>query len=124
MVLLGIDYGRHRIGLALAVNSIIETKGWLDWAKKRQESLVKIKKLCQEERVDKIIIGLSGGQMAKETKEFANLLFGMLQLPQDFVNESLTSWQAEKMVGWKDKGRIDTISAALILKRYLGIADI
>ena len=121
MVLLGIDYGQRRIGLALSVNSIIETRGWLDWGKEKEGALDKIKEVCQKEGVDKVVVGISGGKMGQEAEKFGKSLIKMLKLPLEFVDESLTSWQAEKMVGWQDKGRVDSVSAALILERYLGM---
>jgi len=123
MVLLGIDYGRRRIGLAVAIDSVIETRGWLDWGRKKQDSIRRIEKICQEEGVEKMIIGLSEGQMARETRRFGSFLSEVLKLPLEFVDESLTSWQAEKMVGWKNKGRVDSVSAALILERYLEVLE-
>lgn len=119
MILLGLDYGKKRIGLALSVDSIIEPMGFIE--NKGNESLEKIKRLCQEENVDKVLIGLSSGSMGLETKKFGDKLGEILDKPIDWVDESLTSKEAEKIVGWKNKGKVDSISAALILKRYLGI---
>lgn len=117
MILLGIDYGRSRTGLALAVESIVETKGYLGMDK---EDIFKvIKNICLEEKIDRIVVGMSSGVMGEEIKQFAKKLFQVVQLPIIFVDESLTSWEAEKMVGWEDKGRVDSVSAALILERYL-----
>lgn len=121
MVFLGLDYGHQRIGVAIAVNSIIGTKGWLDWKNKEEIFLRKIKKLCQEERVDKVVVGMSRGSIGEEIKQFVNRLSLRLKLPIELVNETLTSWDAEKIVGWKNKGRVDSVSAALILERYLSL---
>ncbi len=119
MNFLGIDYGRRRIGLAVAVNSIIEPRGWLDWGRDKKKALGQISKICQEEKIDKVIIGIVEGIIGREVKTFVRRLTKMLKLPIDFVDETLTSWEAERMVGVKNKGRVDSVSAALILQRYI-----
>jgi len=119
MVLLGIDYGRRRIGLAVAVGSVIETSGFILCGKDRKKIMLKIKDICQERKVKKVIVGVSEGKMGEEIKEFAKGLKKVIRLAVELVDETLTSWQAEKLVGWKDKGRVDSVSAALILERYL-----
>lgn len=119
MILLGIDYGRKRIGLALAIQGIIETRGFINWQKDRKQTFLKIKEICQQERVEIIVVGLSQGKMGQEIKEFVEELKKVVKLPIKLVDETLTSWQAEKMVGWKNKGRVDAVAAALILEQYL-----
>lgn len=119
MIILGVDYGRRRIGLALAISGIIETKGFVNQQKNRRQTILKIKEICRQEGVEKIVVGLSQGKMGQEIKEFAKELRRMIKLPIELVDETLTSWQAEKMVGWKNKGRVDSVAAALILERYL-----
>jgi len=119
MVLLGVDYGRRRIGLAVAVGFVIETSGFIPHRKDREAVMLKIRDVCQEKKVEKVIIGVSEGKMGKEIKEFAKGLKKVIGLGVELVDETLTSWQAEKLVGWKDKGRVDSVSAALILERYL-----
>ena len=119
MILLGIDYGRRRIGLALAINGIIETKGFVNWQKDRKQVFLKIKEVCQQEGVEEVVVGLSQGRIGQEIKEFVKELKKVIKLPIKLVDETLTSWQAEKMVGWKNKGKVDAVAAALILERYL-----
>jgi len=120
MVFLGLDYGRCRVGLAIAVNSIVETRGWLDRNNKGDWQLLKqIEEICREEAVSTIVIGISEGSIASETKRFVKKLYEVVKLPVVFTDETLTSWEAERKVGWKNKGRVDTVAAALILERFL-----
>ena len=120
MILLGIDYGRKRIGLALAVNNIVEPRKSIVWREKKKEELfLKIKEICSQEKVEKIVVGLSHGKMGQETRRFVDELKKIVGLPVELVDETLTSWQAEKMVGWRHKNKIDAVAAALILERYL-----
>lgn len=121
MVLLGIDYGCRRIGLALSVNSVIETKGFLDLKKIKNDVFIEIQAICLENKVDKLVMGISDGLMKEKSLEFGNKLTKMLELPVVFINETLTSIEAIRMVGERKKGRIDSVSAALILQSYLDI---
>jgi len=119
MRLLGLDYGRSRIGLAIAVGSIIDTRGFLDYKKLGSGVFDQIKALANQEKIDKIIIGVSSGKIRTEINRFVSQLKEVVGLPVEQIDETLTSFEAEQMVGWKDKGKIDSISAALILQRYL-----
>lgn len=118
MIVLAIDYGRKRIGLALAVNGVIETRGFIE-GQNRKQVFLKIREVCQKGEVEQIIIGLSRGKMGQEIRGFAKGLKEVVKLPIKLIDETLTTWQAEKMVGWKNKGKVDTVAAALILERYL-----
>lgn len=119
MVLLSIDYGKSRIGLAIAVKSIVLPYKTLK-NKDQKEVIAKIKQICKKEKVDKIILGLPGGKLVPEIKGFGKKLEKMVRLPVTKVNEVMTSWEAEKKIGKvKDKEKIDQIAAALILQRYL-----
>jgi putative transcription antitermination factor YqgF len=119
MVLLGIDYGKSRVGLAIAVKSIVLPYKTL--TKKDQKELInKLKQICEQENVDKIILGLPGGKLVPEIKGFGKKLNKMVRLPVIEVNEVMTSWEAEKKLGKvEDKEKVDQVAAALILERYL-----
>jgi len=119
MILLGLDYGRSRVGLAIAVGSIIATRGFLDYKKLKGNVFSEIKNIADQEKADKIIIGTSKSKMGQETEKFIKKLKLIVDLPIEMVDETLTSYEAEKLVGCKDKGRVDSVAAALILKRYL-----
>jgi len=119
MNLLGLDYGRSRIGLAIAVDSIIDTRGFLDYKKLKLGVFDQIKAFVDQEKIDKIIVGTSEGKMSEEISAFVDQLKEFVNLPIELVDETLTSFEAEQMVGWKDKGKVDSVSAALILQRHL-----
>ncbi len=116
MNLLGIDFGERKIGLALAVGPLSEPVGIV-------KSLREIVKFCQEYRIDKIIIGISEGEMVKKQKKFARDLGRLMDLPIEFQDETLTTSEAiakMRQVGKKTRGKKeDAIAAALILQDYL-----
>lgn len=119
MVLLGIDFGRSRIGLAIAVKSIVSPYKTIKNTGQK-EVAEKIKQICDQKGVDKIVLGLPEGKLVPTVKGFGKKLSEMVRLPVIEVNEVMTSWEAKQRLGKvKDKGKIDQIAAALILERYL-----
>lgn len=121
MMILGIDFGEKKIGLAISEGQLAAPLGIIlnDKALKQ-----KIKEICQNERVEKIVIGLSEGKMAKRQKEFGIKVAGICGLPVNYQDETLTTQEAiRKMIeaGKKKKSRRldDAYSAALLLQSYL-----
>jgi putative holliday junction resolvase len=129
--LLGIDYGRVRIGVAVSdeTRMIARPLCCLDYKKDFIEKLQKeLKPLLP---IDEIIIGLpldmrgKDSAMTEEVRKFADYLKQALRLPVVLWDERLTSAQAERQLrdaGMKRKERAefnDTLAAALILQSYL-----
>lgn len=143
MRLLGIDYGLKKIGLALADSDLAQPLGvvkvgggrW-DVGSGKINKFVsgeinkfvsgEIRKICQKYRIEKIVIGLPEGKMARRVKKFGQGLSQLTGLLVDFQDETLTSQEAvAKMIeaGKKRKARQekeDAVAAALILQNYLG----
>ena len=118
MKLLGIDFGLKNIGLAISDGLLAETFGVI----KNENQIIRI---CQEQGIEKIIIGLSEAKMAKKTREFGERLTRITGLTVEYQDETLTSQEAKELmvkIGKPKKKRqkqIDTIAAALILQSYL-----
>jgi len=122
MSLLGIDFGLRKIGLALAKEGLAQPLGII---RNSPSSFPKIIRICQENKVEKIIVGLPQGRLVPEIKKFCLKLSEVCSLPIDFQDESLTTQTAiAKMVetGKKKKKRRrieDAVAAACILQEYL-----
>jgi putative transcription antitermination factor YqgF len=122
MILLGIDFGLKKIGLALAQDDLIQFLGVIRNSPKVFEEIGEI---CRKNEVEKIVIGLTTGPLFSKTKKFASQLSSEIGLPVEFQDETLTSRQAiVKMVeeGIRKKKRKkleDAAAAACILKEYL-----
>jgi putative Holliday junction resolvase len=124
MRILGIDYGRKKIGLAISESSLAEPLKVLIY---RDIEILneEIKKIAQEFRIEKIVVGVSEGKMAEETKEFGKKLEKSLKIPAVFQDETLTTSEAQSLsikAGIKRKKRKkleDAYSATLILQSYL-----
>lgn len=119
---LGIDYGLKRIGLSLADNSLAQPFGVIDNDSRLVEKLVKI---CQTSQIEKIIIGLPEGKIAKKVRKFAQELSRVANFTVVFQDESLTSKEAIAKMIQAGRGRKarrekeDAIAAAIILQSYL-----
>ncbi|MBI4881042.1 MAG: Holliday junction resolvase RuvX [Planctomycetes bacterium] len=131
--ILAIDYGRRRIGLAACDPLGITAQPIGAHEGTPEEALAAILRLCAERQVERIVVGLplnmdgSEGEMAREVRGFAAKLAQATRLPVDFSDERLTSWEAEgrlREMGRRrkrkgDKGRVDAMAAAQILRDYL-----
>jgi len=87
--------------------------------------LKKIEKETEKEKIEKIVVGVSEGEMAEETKKFGKKLEDKLGISVVFQDETLTTYEAQRFsieAGIKRKKRKeleDAYSAALILQEYL-----
>lgn len=130
MMYLGIDYGRKRIGLALG-QIIPKGAGVIDAAQGIEEVISAVEKICLENEVEGIVVGLprkaSGdlGEVFPDIQQFVDKLKEKLNLPVYFEEEDLTSVEAEDFfhehgVEYDRKsGKVDELAAVLILERYL-----
>jgi putative Holliday junction resolvase len=127
-ILLGIDYGEANIGVALGRNGLVSPLRVLS-GKNVQNAISEIGRLAQENRADKIIIGLpltgSGKetQISIKTRKFAKLVKIFTKKPVELQNEFLSTKEATeesitKGVPQKKRSKIDHLSAALVLKKY------
>jgi len=129
MKILSIDLGARRIGLAVSDGSLVASLETIE-TENRDMTLQKIMKICREEGVDKIVLGLprsQSGEAEDLVRSFAMELNKTSNLPIEFVDETLTSKEAERQLKDKKidpkskiyKKEVDKISAKLILEQYL-----
>jgi putative pre-16S rRNA nuclease len=144
--ILAIDYGRSRIGLAIADAEVRlpQPIGTLERIN-RNEDMRRLRELARDHHVKQVVVGLplrldgTQSEMADEASRFAERLRKQIGLPVEMVDERLTSWEAERMmeeVGGrvihkespvtgkkirKEQGKltVDSVAAAVILKEYL-----
>jgi len=118
--LLGIDYGQKRIGVALGESGMVRPLSVLPNDDKVVE---KIRSLCEQERVERIVIGVVSN-FREEINRFVQKLKKMIGLSVVFQDETLTTQKGvDKMIksGTSRKTRrerIDAIAAAEILESY------
>lgn len=133
MKIVSLDLGLRRIGVALSDGNVVASQPIID-SYNREESIQKILKICREEQIEKIILGLptshpsvDKGEAEDMVRSFALELNKLIPIPIEFVDETLTSKEAERMLSElkidpkseKYKQEIDRISAKLILEQYI-----
>ncbi len=136
MKLLGVDYGRRRIGIAVSDESgrVVRSLPTVD----RQKQPNAISALCtiiQQEQPQILIVGLpldhNGAEtvMSEEARAFAARLAEASRKPIRFVDESSTSQAATQLLRYRskkqrrDKAAVDRIAACLILETYIREAE-
>ena len=130
MRILGIDYGKVRIGLSMS-DPMGVTAQPLTILINKPDITSKIKEIALQHSVKKIVVGLplnmngSQGEMASAAQHLASKLRNETGLPVEMMDERLTSWEAEEVLkeaGLKRRKRkevSDKVAATLILQRYL-----
>jgi len=123
---IGIDLGLKRIGLAYSAHKDIVTPLPAIIRKNRNQAADEVKKVLKEWEATAIVIGIPLGgssedEMRRRVAHFMNLVdFDGAIYYQDEAGSSL---EAENMMKGEMKyirdGRIDSISAMIILERYL-----
>lgn len=124
MKLCAIDVGLKRIGVATSVFADIVTPQEPILRKNRDQAANDVDKFLSDNGIDKLIVGYptSSVDMQNRIKHFV----GLLKFDGDkvFVEEDMSSIEAEEqtkgIIKHKRDGKIDSIAASIILKRYLG----
>lgn len=126
--IMGLDVGTKRIGIALSVLFSAQPCETIE-RQPEAKAIEKIKLICKENNVEKIIIGLPKnmngtiGTQAEDCIKFADLLNNDFEII--FEDERLTSRQAENALALqgkkytKNKGLVDLESACIILQQHL-----
>ena len=127
---LGIDFGRVRIGLAIS-DELRLLAHPLETIPANKESLMRIAKIVRERKIDKVVVGIprhmSGevGQAANEALEFAAKLRAEVACPVETWDERLTTVAANRALS--DTGKttrqtrkiVDQVAAQMILQGFL-----
>lgn len=138
MRILGIDYGDRRVGLAVSDPTGIAVTGLptTEWDGKDVEGLFRkiaaaIADYAEDAPVEKAVLGLpvradgTDGPAALKVRSFGERLSQALGLPVDYFDERHTTEESRaalRATGWsgrKKKGKLDVMSAILILRGYL-----
>ena len=133
--ILGLDPGERRIGVALSdpTGTIASPHSVID--RRRSDPLVVVRALCEDNGVERIIIGLptglSGheGPSAQAARAFGALISEGVAIPVEFQDERFTTVTAESALleggVRRDKRRDvrDKVAAAVILQAYLDRKD-
>ena len=130
--IMGIDYGKVRIGIALTdLLKTIASPYEVYKSVSLQKDVEYFVKLVKEKEVEKIVLGLplnmdgSEGERAKRTRIFGEMLEKACSVPVVYQDERLSSVEAENYLldgdvrRDKRKNLIDKVAATIILEDYL-----
>jgi len=137
MRVLGIDYGRTRIGLALSDEDAVLASPLPPYASRRKDEakIEHLARLIEREGVGRVVVGLplhmngSAGEMADEVTAFAEQLSARAGVPVDLLDERQTTAEANRIlhearVPQKRRKHLrDGIAAVQILQCYLDRAE-
>jgi len=123
MNILALDYGTKRIGLAWMQTglNVVLPYGLIEEGD-RERNLDALLKLIEEERIDKLVIGLPFGEDGEENpnteriRNFADQITARIDIKIAFIGEEFTTKEAEAMGG---EVSLDEKSAMLILEAYI-----
>jgi putative holliday junction resolvase len=129
---LGLDVGRKRIGVAGCDGTGLIATGLTTVERQSfQQDVDTLRQWVEDRQAQVLVIGLpyhlNGelGSQAKQVQKFANRLSKALDLPVEYVDERLTSVEAEALIEAEKlslqhhKSLIDRKAAAIILQQWL-----
>ena len=128
--ILGIDFGRARIGLAIS-DELRLLAHPLETIPANKDSVKRISEIVRDRKIDKVVVGIprhmSGeiGAAANEALEFAEKLRAQLPCAVETWDERLTTVAANRAL--RDAGKktrdtrkfVDQVAAQMILQGYL-----
>jgi putative Holliday junction resolvase len=129
---LGLDVGSKRIGVAGCDGTGLIATGLTTIERTSfDRDVAQLRELVEQRQVHVLVVGLpyaldgTLGSQARTVKKFALRLAAALQLPVEYVDERLTSFEAEEQLKAenrspsRNKGLIDRKAAAIILQQWL-----
>ena len=132
MVILSVDYGDARTGIAACdALQMLASPVTVIHQSEKGPLADEICRIAAEKKAQKLVLGLpknmhgSEGFRAQACREFAALLSEKSGLPVDFQDERLTTVSAHNALnltntrGKKRKAVVDAVSAVIILEDYL-----
>ncbi len=132
MVILSVDYGDARTGVAVCDRmEILASPVKVIHQSYEPKVIAEIKELVNQYKAEKIVVGLprnmdgSSGERAEKCTEFAKKLEEETGIQTVLVDERLTTVSAHRILsdnnvrGQKRKNVVDAVSAVMILEAYL-----
>jgi putative transcription antitermination factor YqgF len=118
MKILGIDYGRSKMGLALADGSLAEPLKVIRY-KNMKELVRRIEIEIEKNGVEKIVVGISEGEMGEESKKFAEKI-GAVTFDETLSTQEAQILSREAGIHQKKRHEMeDAYAAAIMLQNYL-----
>ena len=133
MKILAIDFGLKKMGFAIG-NETIKTANPLEPLQRKtlDYDIAHIKNIIDQYGINKVVFGYplnmdgTKSEMIEEVEKFAHMVQQKIKLVVDFEDERLSSFEADEILKPYQpdlKKRIkllDSMSAVIILKNYMG----
>lgn len=132
MVIMSVDFGRARTGIAVCDKSEFLASPVTVINEKYVPALVeKVAALAAEKKAELIVVGLpvnmdgTEGESAQNARRFAEDLHNACGIEVDMMDERCTTMEAHQFLnatntrGKKRKAVVDAVSAVIILENYL-----
>ena len=123
MSIMAIDVGLKRIGVALAVGQTVMPQTPV-LRKNRNQAARDVSAVLREYGVKKLVVGVPlGGSSEDEMRRRIAHFVSLLEFDGEVVyqDEAMSSFEASEIYAEDRRdGRLDSIAAMIILKRYLG----
>ena len=132
MKILAIDFGMKRMGFAIGNTSLRTATPIAPLVRQNeQQDIIYLQNLIAEYDIEKIIIGYplnmdgTKSNFTMQVENFARFIKEHFTIETDFVDERLTSFEADEMLKEfqqdykKRKKMLDSVSALVILRSYM-----
>lgn len=128
---LSIDHGTKKIGLAFCDELEMLASPFEVWPMEGEATLGKLVQLAKVECVQGLLVGLPRHKDGTESataplaREFGEVLAARTGLPLRFLDEHLTSMEAERLLAQRGvkakdrKAKLDAAAAAVLLQEWL-----
>ena len=124
MSIMAIDVGLKRIGVALAVGQTVMPQTPV-LRKNRNQAARDVSTVLREYGAKKLVVGVPlGGPSEDEMRRRIEHFVSLLKFDGEVVyqDEAMSSFEASEIYAENRRdGRLDSIAAMIILKRYLGL---
>ncbi len=124
MKILGIDYGRSKVGVAVGETETNLAEPLMT-VKNFKFLILNLKSILNDQMIKKIVIGVPGGKMDDEIKRFGEKLKKETGLPVEYFDETLSTQDAQRVLmetggsRKKRKEKEDAVAAAVMLQSYM-----
>ncbi|MBR2157151.1 MAG: Holliday junction resolvase RuvX [Campylobacter sp.] len=123
--IIAIDVGLKRIGVAISPDSKIALPSTPVLRKNRNQAANEISQILKTKNAKTLVVGIPKGgsseeEMSRRIRHFVSLLEFKGEIK--FIDESFSSFEADELREFstrKKDGKLDSLSAMIILQRYL-----
>lgn len=120
--ILAIDYGRSKVGLAIADGPLAEPMQVIRY-KDIKILGEQLKRIVEQEKIEKVVVGVSEGEMGEESKKFAKSI-GAVTFDETLSTQDAQRLAMEAGIPQKKRHEMeDAYAASIMLQNYLDFSN-